>query len=106
MQGGLYLGEANPTPGAWFVGLTALLTGALLLVGFLTPVIGMIVGLGAIGIGLSFLPASTTSLFDGKLPSIQTATMLFAIVLLGPGAFSVDCRVFGRREIIIPPSRP
>jgi hypothetical protein len=30
-------------------------------------------------------------------------TMVLAIIGLGPGAFSVDARVFGRREIIIPP---
>ena len=105
VQGGFYLGEADPTLGTWFVGLTALLAGAFLMVGFLTPVIGTIVAMEAIGIGVSFLPASTPSLFHAKLPSILAATMLFAIVLLGPGAFSVDCRVFGRREIIIPPPR-
>jgi hypothetical protein len=26
-----------------------------------------------------------------------------AIALLGPGAFSLDARLFGRREILIPP---
>jgi hypothetical protein len=26
-----------------------------------------------------------------------------AVVFLGPGAFSLDARLFGRREIIIPP---
>jgi hypothetical protein len=29
--------------------------------------------------------------------------MLVAVIVLGPGAFSVDARLFGRREIIIPP---
>jgi len=27
-----------------------------------------------------------------------------ALALLGPGAFSLDGRLFGRREIVIPPS--
>jgi len=27
---------------------------------------------------------------------------LVAIIILGPGAFSVDSRLFGRREVIIP----
>ena len=75
----------------------------MLSVGFLTPIVGALVGLGALGIRLSVLPASAPNLFDTKLPAIQAATMLIAVVLLGPGAFSIDSRIFGRREIIIPP---
>jgi len=41
--------------------------------------------------------------------SASTAFILAAIsaalVLLGPGAFSLDARLFGRREIIIPEGR-
>jgi len=72
-------------------------------VGFLTPVVGVLLGLGAPGIGLSLLPPCPTNLFETPLPTALTATILIALVLLGPGAFSVDSRVFGRREIIIPP---
>jgi len=32
------------------------------------------------------------------------AVMSAAIFMLGPGAFSVDARMFGRRKIIIPPA--
>ncbi|MBX3277660.1 MAG: hypothetical protein KF868_06615 [Acidobacteria bacterium] len=28
--------------------------------------------------------------------------MAASIILLGPGALSLDCRLFGRREIVIP----
>ncbi len=105
VQGGFYLGERTPTPGMWFVGLAALVAGALLSVGFLTPIVGGLVGLGALGIRLSLLPAPDPSLFDARLPAIQAVTMLIAVVLLGPGAFSIDSRIFGRREIIIPPHR-
>jgi uncharacterized membrane protein YphA (DoxX/SURF4 family) len=105
VQGGFYLKEQNPTLGGWFVGLTALAGGALLVVGFLTPVVGAVAGLLAVGVGLSLLPPCPASLFDTKMPVILTAAILVAIVLLGPGAFSLDCRVFGRREIIIPPPR-
>jgi uncharacterized membrane protein YphA (DoxX/SURF4 family) len=83
--------------------LVALAAGALLLVGFLTPVVAILIDLGIISVGFSILPACTPTLFDEKLPIILVATMLMAIALLGPGAYSVDARVFGRREIIIPP---
>jgi uncharacterized membrane protein YphA (DoxX/SURF4 family) len=105
VQGAFYVGEQNPTIGTLLVGLTALAGGILLLVGFLTPIIGTLVGLGALCIRLSVLPVPAPNLLDGKLPAIQAAAMLIAVVILGPGAFSVDSRVFGRREVIIP-SRP
>jgi len=101
VQGGLYLREAGGGPVTWLAGLAALAGGALLLVGFLTPVAGATLGLEAIGVGLSLFPPST--LFDSRPAIVYAVTILVAIVLLGPGAFSLDARVFGRREIIIPP---
>jgi len=85
------------------IGLAAIATGALLLVGFLTPVAGALVGLGTLGIALAWFPAATPNLFDAKLPAAFAVIMSAAIVFLGPGAFSIDARMFGRREIIIPP---
>ena len=81
----------------------ATVSGALLLSGFLTPVAGVLVGLGTLGITLGWLPAATRNLFDTALPAVFAAIMCAAIALLGPGAFSIDARLFGRREIIIPP---
>ncbi len=106
VQGGFYLGEQNPTPGTWFVGCAALAGGAMLLAGFLTPIVGGLVGLGTLGVRFSILPGCAPSLFNAKWPAIEAATMLIAVVLLGPGVFSIDARIFGRREIIIPPPPP
>jgi uncharacterized membrane protein YphA (DoxX/SURF4 family) len=77
--------------------------GVLLLVGFLTPLVALLVTAGAGGVAFSLLPACSQNLFDSKISVIFGFTMLVAILGLGPGAFSVDARVFGRREIIIPP---
>lgn len=101
-QGGLYLRGAGGASATWLTGSAGLVSGALLLAGFLTPIAG-IVGLAVIGVGLSLLPAPTPTLFDTRPAIVFAVTMLVAVVLLGPGAFSLDARVFGRREIIIPP---
>jgi uncharacterized membrane protein YphA (DoxX/SURF4 family) len=76
--------------------------GASLLIGFLTPVAGVLIGIGAAGIALSWFPAPTPNLFDTGLSCVFAVIMAAAIVFLGPGAFSLDAYLFGRREIIIP----
>jgi hypothetical protein len=104
IQGGLYLAEPGTlTFGTGTVGLVATVSGALLLSGFLTPVAGVLVVLGTLGITLGWLPAAIRNLFDTALAAVFAAIMSAAIALLGPGAFSIDARLFGRREIIIPP---
>lgn len=102
-QGASCLGEPDPDLAAWLTGLTALVAGTLLVTGFLTPIAAAIVAAGAVGVRLSLLPACPAALFDSRTAFILALTMLVAILGLGPGAFSVDARMFGRREIIIPP---
>jgi uncharacterized membrane protein YphA (DoxX/SURF4 family) len=92
------------------VGLAALALAALLLVGFLTPIAGLLAGMGCAFVALSGGAIPALVILDSRQSVVFAATMLFGIVVLGPGAFSVDARLFGRREIIIPPpvhpSRP
>jgi uncharacterized membrane protein YphA (DoxX/SURF4 family) len=82
-------------------GVIAAGSGASLLIGFLTPIAGVMVGVGSASIALSLFPASRLNLFETRL-SIILVVMAAAIVLLGPGAYSLDARLFGRREVIIP----
>ncbi len=77
--------------------------GTLLLIGFLTMPAAAVAGLGAAGVALSLLPACNPMLLDRGLPIVLAATILLAVLLMGPGAVSLDARLFGRREIIIPP---
>jgi len=82
--------------------LLAIVIGTLLLIGFLTPVAGALAALDALGLTLSWVPAPASNLFDAKLPTVLVVVVSAAIVFLGPGAISLDARLFGRREIIIP----
>ena len=86
----------------WVVGLLAVASGALLLLGFLSKAACVMVGLGSLGVALSWFAAPRLNLFDSKLSLLFVIIMAAAIMLLGPGAFSFDARLFGRREIIIP----
>lgn len=102
VQGVCYLREPDPAPGAVALGLISLAAGALLLVGLVTPVVGAVVGLEGVGVSSSLLPSCTPPLFNSGIALIFAASILVAIIILGPGAFSLDARLFGRREIVIP----
>jgi uncharacterized membrane protein YphA (DoxX/SURF4 family) len=102
--GGSYLSEsAASTAGTWFCGMIGSASGAALLIGIGTPIAGVVAGVGAMGLGFSIFPPPALNLFDEKLPAILATIIAAAIVFLGPGAYSLDARLFGRREIIIPP---
>jgi uncharacterized membrane protein YphA (DoxX/SURF4 family) len=103
-EGGFYFSGSDSAPATWLIGLVTCSAGGLLLIGFLTPIVAMLAAVATGGIGFSLLPLCSPNLFDSKVSLIFGCTMLVAVMALGPGAFSVDARVFGRREIIIPPS--
>jgi len=107
-QGMAYLNdESNPRVATWSAVMLVLVSGFCLLSGFLTPIAGVLVVLGSIGLAISSSALPINDLFDGKLVIINVIVVSLAIALVGPGAFSLDARMFGRREIPIPhPSRP
>lgn len=76
-------------------------SGALLLVGYLTPFAAVLAGLFFIGSALSWFPAPNTEWFEAGLTTALATIIAIAVVCLGPGAFSLDARLFGRREIIV-----
>ena len=106
IQGGAYLAErSDPTLGMWAAGLLAVAAGISLLAGFMTPIAAALVGIGAAATVIFAAPAPIPGVFVSKLSVAFLAVAAVAVVLLGPGAVSIDCRMFGLREIIIPPSR-
>lgn len=71
------------------------LAAALLCVGLATPIWGA--GLAAVELYRAY------SNPEQLLVHLLLATIGSALALLGPGAFSVDARVFGWRRITLPP---
>ncbi len=76
--------------------------GLCLLAGILTPITSILVVLGTIAYAFSWVPEPAANLFASKLSIVYMIAMAVAIAFLGPGAFSMDARLFGRREIFIP----
>lgn len=83
----------------WFLG------GVLVAVGLLSPVVPIAVTISLVvpllnglllgrAVTLASLPWS---------PATMASAMSICLALLGPGAYSVDARLFARRDITIPP---
>ncbi len=104
MQGAGYLSLwANHDEFASLVaGVFGFLVGALLMLGFLTPIAAGLVAIGAAYVRISSVAFPVANLFDREPAVLLVTVISAALVLTGPGAFSLDCRLFGRREVIIP----
>lgn len=107
MLGGLELSGFIPrSPAAWTVASVLSVSGVGLILGFMTPVASLLAGVCVLAISLSWVPAPPfASVGVTVIAALMVITSL-GISLLGPGAFSVDGRLFGRREIVIPPRSP
>jgi uncharacterized membrane protein YphA (DoxX/SURF4 family) len=56
-----------------------------------------------VAVHFSFLHGERLNLFSSRIACFLAMSIAIALVFLGPGAFSLDARRFGRREIVIPP---
>lgn len=103
MLGALELtGSIGRTLPVWIVAFILLLGGIAVIIGFMTPLASLLVSLCVLGFVFSVIPAPPLA----SLAALLMVATALGIALLGPGAFSVDGHLFGRREIVIPPRSP
>jgi uncharacterized membrane protein YphA (DoxX/SURF4 family) len=69
----------------------AVVAGACLIAGFWTPIAGSVVTVSALWLALSGA--------DDPLANVLIATIGGTLALLGPGAWSIDARLFGWKRI-------
>lgn len=77
--------------------------GLALLFGFLTPVVS---GLIAVEAATMLLAQPTLRLLDSPMALFEFIAMAAVLAVLGPGALSIDARLFGLREVAISDRRP
>jgi len=85
---------------AW--GIASVATAVLLLVGYMTPFASVSAGLICALSGLSWFEPQPPNPLAAKLQVALAVLVSLAMLCLGPGTFSIDSHLFGRREIIIP----
>jgi uncharacterized membrane protein YphA (DoxX/SURF4 family) len=89
-------------PGSRLAGACAAFLGALLTIGFLTPLAGILGALGGLLVVLSIIPDCTYPVTHSAYALFLIGVILVEVLLAGPGAYSIDSRIFGRREVMIP----
>ena len=80
--------------------------GLLLLIGFLSRLVALVAAVIGVGILFAWFPKVNTAQPVTPMTAALFAVITFAVICLGPGAYSLDARLFGRREIIIPTRSP
>jgi uncharacterized membrane protein YphA (DoxX/SURF4 family) len=88
------------------IAVLMIIVGSSLLIGGL----GRVTAIAAAILGLlslfSWFPGPRIGLFESSMTATLAVVIAAALICLGPGAFSLDARLFGRREVIIPRKPP
>jgi uncharacterized membrane protein YphA (DoxX/SURF4 family) len=79
----------------------ALVTGLALIMGFMTPIASLLLSLGGILLAMDSSLAAHWPLLGSFIARVEFIVMSIALIPLGPGALSVDARLYGRREIVV-----
>lgn len=91
----LYYTLIESTFRGWLIGVVSLVASAIMIAGFLTPLISVLILIS----GVLFLILSPRGIDFFFV--IYLILLSLSILFLGPGAYSVDAKLFGRREIIL-----
>jgi uncharacterized membrane protein YphA (DoxX/SURF4 family) len=79
--------------------LLTFVTGLALVIGFMTPITSVLLSAGGLFMMVDSSVSAHLMLFDSRMSSVEFIVMSAALIPLGPGAFSLDARLYGRREI-------
>ncbi len=99
-------GHESGSSWLWLFAVVMCLGGAALILCVLTVLTGLTIGLTEIGTACSLLPSPPLDSPHFQAAPVLVTVMATALILIGPGAFSIDARLFGLREVKIPPIPP
>jgi uncharacterized membrane protein YphA (DoxX/SURF4 family) len=77
----------------------AIITSLALIIGILTPIAVALLCLGGVFVTIDSGLVENMPLFGSVFARLEFIVMSAALICLGPGAISLDARLYGRREI-------
>jgi uncharacterized membrane protein YphA (DoxX/SURF4 family) len=101
LEAGLIIARNHaPAYVATIAAASVAIAGLALIIGFLTPIASVFICLVGVVVMVS-IPSAALLLFNSRMATFEFVVMSAVLVILGPGAISVDARLFGRREVAI-----
>ena len=81
------------------VAFLSFVTGLALIIGFMTPIASALLSAGGLLLTVDSNVSGHLLLFESGMARLEFTVMSAALISLGPGALSLDARLYGRREI-------
>ena len=99
LQSAFLIAATRHAVGSTLAAALAIIASLALIVGLMTPIATAVLCLGGIAATIDLGIIGYTPLFESWIARFEFIVMSAALICLGPGAFSLDARLYGRREI-------
>ncbi len=99
LQSALLIAASHHVAGSTLAAALATITSVVLMIGLLTPITASLLCLVGLAATIDSGMAGSLPLFGSPVARVEFIVMSAALICLGPGAFSVDALLYGRREV-------
>ena len=99
LQSALLIGATHHAAGSTLAAAVAIITSLALIIGLMTPIATTLLCLSGLAAMIDSAIVGYMPLFESWIARFEFMVTSAALICLGPGAFSMDARLYGRREI-------
>ena len=99
LQSAWLIGATHHAAGSTLAAAVAIITSLALIIGLMTPIATTLLCLSGLAAMIDSAIVGYMPLFESWIARFEFMVTSAALICLGPGAFSLDARLYGRREI-------